>query len=982
MMRAIIARSAWWRWPRSTRHLGRSLLLLYTVTATAIGAAFSAALISAWIDSAHVVEAVGQAERARASVTRLDAAYNDSAARLLEFLIDGDTQSLALYRNAVATRQSTLDGLASATTDADTRNQVATLRAQFTALDASAERAIAARPTGAQPALERWRAEGVADDASARTALADLATAQDAELDRTMQSANTDHRTIAIPIVLFAAGAALLGLWVIHRIILSITRPLDTLAQAAAEIGAGRLETRVAPGLSTEFDMLGGVMNTMAASLAASQRALQDALSATERRNHELRLLSEVGDALNRSFDLDVLLERSLDLVLTAFTAEAGGVILYDDDGETQHWRDRAGDAGQSAVARWAAARAAHPLSLLDIPAPRVYDLGGDQGRIAVAPLRTAVRTQGMLVIFLASGWQPDERDLDLLEQVGGQIARAAENARLYVAEQDRSAEAGMLAQMAQLTVGTLDLDRLARLIARYAVHVLGVDRCLVGFYDLGGRGTLRQIHQYGFPTQQEALGEGEREELQQVVQRYMLASQTLVVSDAHTDDRPEVRALAARLGARSLISVPLVARDRRVGLIYLDTREPQHHSFSPQDRRILAAIADQAAAALDGARLYEAERRRGEQLRVLNAAGRQIAATPDLAELFTQVTATVREAFGYDAVRVGLIEGPELVFAATDAPDRVPLDKASLAAWVVQHGQARSTATPLPDGDGVRAALAVPLRTKERIVGALLAESTRATAFDDDDERTLASLGDRLGIAIENHRLHERALALAVVDERNRLARELHDSVTQSLFSMHLTIEATRTLLGRGDVAGAGQQLANLSERARETLAEMRALIHSLRPAEMEEQGLVAALTRWTERVRRENLLPVELRVEGTPALSEDEEQELFRIAQEALNNTVKHAAATHVTVQLTTGPAAVTLLVEDDGKGFDSGVPLRGNAFGTRGMRERAAILGGTFSIDSHPGGGTRVLVTVPRTRAMPAILPTTIALTGGEQ
>ncbi|MGN6361703.1 MAG: sensor histidine kinase, partial [Thermomicrobiales bacterium] len=195
--------------------------------------------------------------------------------------------------------------------------------------------------------------------------------------------------------------------------------------------------------------------------------------------------------------------------------------------------------------------------------------------------------------------------------------------------------------------------------------------------------------------------------------------------------------------------------------------------------------------------------------------------------------------------------------------------------------------------------------------------------------------------------------------------------------------IEATRTLLGRkGDVAGAEQQLANLSERARETLAEMRALIHSLRPAEMEEQGLVAALTRWTERVRRENLLPVDLRIEGTPDLPEAEEQELFRIAQEALNNTVKHAAATHVTVQLTTGPAAVTLLVEDDGKGFDPAVPLRGNAFGTRGMRERAAILGGTFSIDSHPGGGTRVLVTVPRVRAVPALPPTTIAVTGGEQ
>jgi nitrate/nitrite-specific signal transduction histidine kinase len=993
-MRAREGTKERWRGLRTTRHLGRRILILYAITAAAVAAVFSTALLVNWLGTLTLAASDEQGIRIYQNLVTLQGAESNSTSQLITYLTSGETEALSQYRVLITVRQRAYEQLAAEATDTRTNAAVKMLQPQWSALDTIADQAIAERAAGTMGTVRVWQlTSGETREAITRQFTA-IAKAQETVHTTTITEA--EHiRTVTITLTfIFATATALLGLWITRRIIMNITVPLEALANAAAAIGAGHLETRVAPGLSAEFDMLGGVMNTMATSLNGSRNELQTALDATERRNRELRLLSEVGDALDSSLDMEMIIERSLQVVLQTFGAHDGVVILYDEGGESWRWRETSEEsvfAGRAFIA--AALREALGDPTIEqghLTVTAITDARhGVADTLVIVPLDAAVRTHGVLALMTAPGWIPDEREQALLEQIGGQIARAIENVQLYIAEKGRSAEAGMLAQMAQLTTGTLDLDRLARLIARYAVDVLGVERCIIGFFDprsdTKGRGVLQRLYQYGFQPQQAALVEGERESLQAIVRRHMLEGQALIVTDARHDQRPEVIELARRLNVRSFVSVPLIARDRRLGLIYLDTSEPRQHGFGAQDQRILAAIADQAAAAIDGARLFEAERRRGAELRVLNQTSQQIAATTHLDGLFESVTTTIRENFGYERVQIGLIEEDELVFVAVkditgDTPEeRIPLDGDSHAAWVVREGQPRAIRGERNEGAKI-SGIIVPLRSKDSTVGVLAVAGRpggRSGMFDADDERLLLSLGDQLGIAVEKNRLQERALSLAVVEERNRLARDLHDSVTQSLFSMNLTIEAARLLLHR-DTAAAERQLINLSDRTKETLAEMRNLIYSLRPAEMEDQGLIVALKRWGERVRHEHLLPVEVVITGSVRLrlTEVQERELFRVAQEALNNVVKHAQATQAKVHLNAMPTGITLLIEDDGVGFATSAPLRADAFGTRGMRERVKLLGGEIQITSQREQGTQVLVTIPR------VAMTTPGVKGGRQ
>jgi signal transduction histidine kinase len=200
-------------------------------------------------------------------------------------------------------------------------------------------------------------------------------------------------------------------------------------------------------------------------------------------------------------------------------------------------------------------------------------------------------------------------------------------------------------------------------------------------------------------------------------------------------------------------------------------------------------------------------------------------------------------------------------------------------------------------------------------------------------------------------------AQAQAALEERQRLARELHDSVTQSLYSLTLLAEASRRTAQSGDVSKVVDNIGRLGETAQQALKEMRLLIYELRPLALEQAGLVDALQNRLDAVEKRAGVEAQLRVEPNVELPAEVENALYRVAQEALNNSLKHAEANKVVVSLRTSGKQVEMEIADNGRGFDVEAARDQGGLGLISIRERVEALGGTWSISSRPGEGTRV-------------------------
>jgi len=257
---------------------------------------------------------------------------------------------------------------------------------------------------------------------------------------------------------------------------------------------------------------------------------------------------------------------------------------------------------------------------------------------------------------------------------------------------------------------------------------------------------------------------------------------------------------------------------------------------------------------------------------------------------------------------------------------------------------------------------LGVPIAARGGIIGAFyLTDKVGAEAFDADDQQVIEMLAAHAAIAIENARLYERSRELSVVEERNRVARELHDSVTQNLFGVVLAADAAATLLDR-DTDAARVQLQRVQELARAGMEELRSLIFELRPAALADEGLAATLRKHLGILRRVHQQDISLKVAGTPRPGGATDGDVFRIAQEAVHNAVRHAGADHIAVGLSARNGHLVLTVDDDGVGFDpAAAATRARRLGLTSMEERAKALGGTLTIDSRPGEGTRVRLEV---------------------
>jgi len=259
------------------------------------------------------------------------------------------------------------------------------------------------------------------------------------------------------------------------------------------------------------------------------------------------------------------------------------------------------------------------------------------------------------------------------------------------------------------------------------------------------------------------------------------------------------------------------------------------------------------------------------------------------------------------------------------------------------------------------RDVIEAPIRTKDRTLGVLVVASQQPARFDEQHMRLLTLLANQAGRLIENSELHAKAREVAVLEERNRLARELHDSVTQVLFGLTLNLESAASVLSRNPEKAASL-VTRSKEMAAEALAEMRSLIFELRPAALQEKGLAMALSNHVNLFRRRHGIDVSLTLEGDERLPPDAEFALYRVAQEALNNVAKHSRAQHVRVRLKLQPDEARLEVCDDGIGFDPNAGTRGGSFGMIGMRERLSEVKGFLEVESMPGRGTCIRGRIP--------------------
>lgn len=269
------------------------------------------------------------------------------------------------------------------------------------------------------------------------------------------------------------------------------------------------------------------------------------------------------------------------------------------------------------------------------------------------------------------------------------------------------------------------------------------------------------------------------------------------------------------------------------------------------------------------------------------------------------------------------------------------------------------------PNHPPMRSLLGVPLVAKGKVVGDLyLTEKEGGAPFTARDERIAEQFALHAAIAIENARLHERISRLAVVEERERIGRDLHDGIIQSIYAVALSLDDAPELMA-SEPAEAEARVDRAIESLNLVIRDIRNFIFGLRPELLDRAGLTASLASLAEEFRLNTLIDLEVELDGRGAADLDDEAtaQLLQVAREALSNAARHAKATRARLELTADPAGIRLVVADNGRGFDVGAARGPGHQGLANMRGRAAGIGGRLEVESAPGAGTRIIVTVPR-------------------
>lgn len=615
------------------------------------------------------------------------------------------------------------------------------------------------------------------------------------------------------------------------------------------------------------------------------------------------------------------------------------------------------------------------------------------------------------MIGFFGIGADPprrfDDQDVEMLQLFARHAAVAIENARLFESEKRRAVRLATVNRMGKLIASRLALDELLQtavsalgeLLHYTHVALLLVERhdpqTLVltvrsGMYAAAVRGAYRQ-----------SIYEG-------VIGAAATGQKPVLIADVRND--PRYIPIPGQEDIRSEIAVPLLAGGELAGVLNVESTL----LFSREDVADLELVADQLGVAIANARLFEDTQQTLAETQLLYETSRRISAAIDVDDVvkayleqvatrgrymcsvvmyefdeWGQKTAVVLR--GRWTPQDGLQLGEERFPYSYDELDS-PLDAGQtiMIRDVFSDPRVSEGLREIQRHSGRPALVMIPLMAHGERFGLVILTYPTVLDWPEADlwpyQVTAAQLATAIYTRQQQALLYQRGQEVAVLRERQRLARELHDSVTQLIFSITLIAQSVTPAWQR-DAAEGQQRVDRLLGLSQDALAEMRALLFELRspdlPADptadtgkipgivrLKRDGLVQALERHVEGVARDGL-SVTLNAPSYRSLSLDCEIALYRVTQEALNNVVKHAQAQHVDIELLESNGAVSLSVRDDGVGFSPengpvkqqpGGRFTPTGLGLRTMRERVEALGGSFRIQSRPGEGTRVMVVVP--------------------
>jgi len=721
----------------------------------------------------------------------------------------------------------------------------------------------------------------------------------------------------------------------------------------------------------------------------------------SETRRRTAEALAEVWRFLSETFDVAALGQRIADVVLRALRVRAavlyrllpgpGDLAVIGRSGEAERFFDPGVviPAGHGVVGLAVSRR--QPVVTPDVRVDSRFMVTesmrpGPTRCPSVLSLPLVVKGQvvGGFTVGDVLGRVYTDEDLRLAQTFADQAAVALENARLFAETERRRRESVALGNVSQTLAQSLHPGAVAQRVVDCVRDLVGVLAASVFRLDPES-GALEETASSGatplrgrplrYPRGGGAVGLAVRE------RRAVVSND--VLADPRLEFPPEVRAFLESSPIRTILAVPLTVKGQVIGALGLV--DASGRVFTEDDVRLAQAFADQASVALENARLYaDAERRRVEA-ETLSGLVRSITATLDPPSVLRRVAGAARELCGSDIAHILLRDAEsDTMFARYGVGHAVgEADAPRIARGRGAGGQAWSTGRPFrtanrpndprirddyPEAakrEGVIATLVVPIWISGQVEGLLYVSNRADRSFTDRDEAILIRLADHAAIAIQNATLYSRLQGLSgrlmevQEAERRHLARELHDEIGQLLTGLRLTLDVPEP-----PSPALGLRLGQAQALVQELLERIRALSLDLRPSILDDLGVLPALLDNIERYMSQTKIRVHLEHSGLDRrFAAETETGVYRIVQEALTNVARHGQVDEVTVRLWATDDVLGVQVEDHGAGFDPDAVLgTGRSGGLAGLRERAALLNGHLTVETHPGRGVRLTAEVP--------------------